>query len=188
MHDTWRICVCLLLGIMAGSGCTSSPTPMLIPTATVIRVPGIDPGSWRAGGVFVAGVGKVDITPPPGLPLFGYSRARTGDAAGVHTRLYARALYLEDARGEHVVLVQCDLGAISALLHLQVARAIVQETGVSAGPFSFRKELADQAENELKGFVPRGGSLSRHAPMTQNPFMKADPHDTTASSAHRSFL
>jgi hypothetical protein len=57
-----------------------------------------------------------------------------------------------------------------------------------AGPFSFRKELADQAENELKGFVPRGGSLSRHAPMTQNPFMKADPHDTTASSAHRSFL
>jgi neutral ceramidase len=30
-----------------------------------------------------------------------------------------------------VVLVQCDLGAISALLHLQVAHAIVQETGVS---------------------------------------------------------
>ena len=131
MRDTWRICVCLLLGIMAGSGCTHSSTPMLIPTSTVIRVPGIDPGSWRAGGVFVAGVGKVDITPPPGLPLFGYSRARTGDAAGVRTRLYARALYLEDARGEHVVLVQCDLGAISALLHLQVARAIVQETGVS---------------------------------------------------------
>jgi neutral ceramidase len=99
--------------------------------STVIRVPEIDPGSWKAGGVFVAGVGKVDITPPPGLPLFGYSRARTGDAAGVRTRLYARALYLEDARGEHVVLVQCDLGAISALLHLQVARAIVQETGIS---------------------------------------------------------
>jgi len=97
----------------------------------VIRVPGIDPGSWKAGGVFVAGIGKVDITPPPGLPLFGYSRARTDDAAGVRTRLYARALYLEDARGEHVVLVQCDLGAISALLHLQVARAIVQETGIS---------------------------------------------------------
>jgi neutral ceramidase len=97
----------------------------------VIRVPAIDPGAWKAGGVFVAGVGKVDITPPPGLPLFGYSRLRTDDAAGVRTRLYARALYLEDARGEHVVLVQCDLGAISALLHLQVARAIVQETGIS---------------------------------------------------------
>jgi neutral ceramidase len=49
----------------------------------------------------------------------------------MRTRLYARALYLEDARGEHVVLVQCDLGAISALLHVQVARTIVQETGIS---------------------------------------------------------
>jgi neutral ceramidase len=134
MHDPWhiwRLSICLLLGIVVGSGCTRPPTPRLIPTSTVIRVPGIDPGSWKAGGVFVAGVGKVDITPPPGLPLFGYSRARTGDAAGVRTRLYARALYLEDARGEHLVLVQCDLGAISALLHLQVARAIVQETGIS---------------------------------------------------------
>jgi neutral ceramidase len=134
MHNRWRIwrlAVYLLLGIMGGSGCTRYQTPMLIPTTTVIRVPGIDPGSWKSGGVFVAGVGKVDITPPPGLPLFGYSRARTDPAAGVRTRLYARALYLEDARGEHVVLVQCDLGAISSLLHLQVARAIVQETGIS---------------------------------------------------------
>jgi len=57
-----------------------------------------------------------------------------------------------------------------------------------AGPFSFRKELANQAENELKGFVPRGVSLSRHAPMTQNPLLKAATHDTTASSAHRSLL
>ena len=56
------------------------------------------------------------------------------------------------------------------------------------GPFSFRKELANQAETELKGFVPRGVSLSRHAPMTQNPLMRADTHDITASSAHRSLL
>src|SRR4030095_9823502 len=95
MHDTWRIWrlyVCLLLGIMAGRGCTPPPTPRLIPTSTVIRVQGIDPGSWRAGGIFVAGVGKVDITPPPGLPLFGYSRARPGGAAGGGARAHARAL------------------------------------------------------------------------------------------------
>lgn len=64
--------------------------------------------------------------------MFGYSKARTHDAAGVRTRLYARALYLEDANGERLVLVQCDLGAISALLHRQVAQAIVQETGLTA--------------------------------------------------------
>src|SRR6516165_1382399 len=61
-------------------------------------------------------------------------------------------------------------------------------TSSRTGPFSFRKEIANQAPNELKDFVPRGASLRRHAPMTQNPFMKADTHDTTASSAHRSFL
>ena len=128
---TWRLYVCLLLGIMAGSGCTRPLTPMLIPTSTVIRVPGIDPGSWKAGGVFVAGIGKVDITPRRACPSLAIlAPARTMRLA-VRTRLYARALYLEDARGEHVVLVQCDLGAISALLHLQVARAIVQETGIS---------------------------------------------------------
>jgi hypothetical protein len=56
------------------------------------------------------------------------------------------------------------------------------------GSFSFRKEIANQAQNELKGFVPRGASLRRHAPMIQNPCMKADAHDTTASSAHRGLL
>jgi neutral ceramidase len=81
--------------------------------------------------MFVAGVGKVDLTPPPGLPLFGYSKIRTRSAAGFHTRLYARAVYLEDASGERVALVQCDLGAISALLHRQVAQTIAQETGIT---------------------------------------------------------
>ena len=57
-----------------------------------------------------------------------------------------------------------------------------------AGPFSFRKEVANQAQNELKGFVPCGASLTRHAPMTQNPFMKTDSYDTTAPSAHRGVL
>jgi len=56
------------------------------------------------------------------------------------------------------------------------------------GPFSFRKEVANQAQNELKGFVPCGASLTRHAPMTQNPFMKTASYDTTAPSAHRGVL
>ena len=77
--------------------------------------------------IFVINIGKVDITPPRSCPSLAILAHRTDNAAGVRTRLYARALYLEDARGEHVVLVQCDLGAISALLHLQVARAIVRD-------------------------------------------------------------
>ncbi|MGH7813580.1 MAG: neutral/alkaline non-lysosomal ceramidase N-terminal domain-containing protein [Candidatus Binataceae bacterium] len=80
---------------------------------------------------FVAGVGKVDITPPPGVPLWGYSRAGSSVGAGFRTRLYTRAIYLQDARGERIVIVQCDLGGMSALLHHTVARMIEEETGVS---------------------------------------------------------
>jgi len=69
--------------------------------------------------------------PPPGLPLFGFSiAAKVGQ--GFRTRLYARAIYLEDARGERLALVQCDLGAISSLLHRRVAARIVEATGISA--------------------------------------------------------
>src|SRR4051794_3163996 len=75
---------------------------------------------------FKAGVGKVDITPPVGIPLFGYSVGRSQSSTGWRTRLYARALYLEDGYGGRVALVQCDLGAISALLHRRVAQAVAQ--------------------------------------------------------------
>jgi hypothetical protein len=70
MHDTWRLWrlyVCLLLGIMAGSGCMHPSTPIRIPPSTVIRVPAIDPGSWKAGGIFVAGIGKVGIVSRPNI-------------------------------------------------------------------------------------------------------------------------
>jgi neutral ceramidase len=96
-----------------------------------IVVPRVDPSPPVPTGVFVAGVAKVDITPPPGVPLFGYSSAGRHVGAGVRTRLYARALYLEDGAGERVALVQCDLGAVSTLLHRSVARAIADVTGVS---------------------------------------------------------
>src|SRR5215831_3046376 len=68
-----------------------------------------------------------------------------------------------------------------------VLRAARQDNFAS-GLFSFRKEIANQAQNELKGFVLRGASLPRHAPMTQNPCRKADAHDTTAPSAQRGLL
>ena len=39
-----------------------------------------------------------------------------------------------------------------------------------AGSFSFWKVVANQAENELKGFGPRGALLDRHAPYDPKPF------------------
>jgi hypothetical protein len=73
-------------------------------------------------------------------------------------------------------------------LYAAVARTYGNDEELQPGPFSFRREVANQAQNEFKGFVPRGASRRRHAPMTQNPGMKADAHDTTAPSAHRGLL
>jgi hypothetical protein len=79
-------------------------------------------------------------------------------------------------------------GNIAQLDHPEIATELENHLVLTSGPFSFRKEVANQAQNELKGFVPRGASFTRHAPMTQNPFMKTDAHDTTAPSAHRGLL
>ena len=49
------------------------------------------------GAGFKAGVAKVDITPPPGLPMYGYFD-RTQLSKGTLDPLYARVLVLEVER------------------------------------------------------------------------------------------
>jgi neutral ceramidase len=55
-----------------------------------------------------AGVAKVEITPPPGIPMWGYSN-RKGPATGTLDPLYARVLVLE-AGTWRLALVTVDLG------------------------------------------------------------------------------
>ena len=80
----------------------------------------------------LAGSAKVDITPPPGIPLAGHSLAGK-IAKGVRTRLYARVLYLKPKSGRPVVLVQADLLSGSRILHHRVAELIAPKTDVEAG-------------------------------------------------------
>lgn len=77
----------------------------------------------------MAGAAKEDITPPPGMPLAGYS-LWANDAKGFRTRLYARAVYLKSATGAPVALVQCDLLAGSVLLNQRVAELIADQTDI----------------------------------------------------------
>src|SRR5215469_6943819 len=60
------------------------------------------------GSALKAGVAKVEITPPSGISMWGYSNRR-GPAAGTLDPLYARALVLE-VGGQRVALVTVDLG------------------------------------------------------------------------------
>lgn len=78
-----------------------------------------------------AGVAVRDITPPIGLPKFGYS-ALAHDADGFRTRLKTRVFCIKPARGAPVALVQADLGASSLLLHHRVAELVAAKTDVPA--------------------------------------------------------
>lgn len=75
-------------------------------------------------GAFRAGAAEVDITPAIGYPVFGHSLDGAPRTTGYRGRLWARAIALEDARGERLALVSVDLGAVSGLLQRKVASQI----------------------------------------------------------------
>ncbi|MFA6149014.1 MAG: neutral/alkaline non-lysosomal ceramidase N-terminal domain-containing protein [bacterium] len=80
----------------------------------------------------LAGVGKADITPRPGMPTAGY--ATNGNyGMGFRTRLYARVIYLKPVNGRPVALVQCDLLSGSEIVLRRLAEVLPKETGLDLG-------------------------------------------------------
>src|SRR5690554_1378672 len=81
-------------------------------------------------GLVEAGAITVDITPPPGMPMGGYSvMANKGE--GFRTRLKARIVYLNDGKGHSMALVQTDLTAGSLLAHHMIAARVAEKTGLN---------------------------------------------------------
>jgi neutral ceramidase len=75
----------------------------------------------------LAGVGRADITPRPGMPMAGYS-ANGNYGKGFRTRLYARVIYLKPLDKGPVALVQCDLLTGSELVQRRVAELVAGKT------------------------------------------------------------
>tara|TARA_B110000008_G_scaffold255833_1_gene272848 strand:+ start:42 stop:2141 length:2100 start_codon:yes stop_codon:yes gene_type:complete len=82
-------------------------------------------------GTATAGAVSVDVTPPPGMPMGGYS-IMANSGKGFRTRLKARVVYLNDGQGNSVALVQTDLTAGSLLVQHQVVAAVAEKTGLKA--------------------------------------------------------
>jgi neutral ceramidase len=81
-------------------------------------------------GPLKAGVAKADITPPPGLPLWGFE-SRKAPATGTRDPLYARVLVLE-AGGTRLALVALDLGRTFGPASMEHLRAEArQSSGIS---------------------------------------------------------
>jgi neutral ceramidase len=119
--------------------------------------------------VLQAGAAKVDITPLPGVPLGGHS-FEGGTGYAVWTRLWARAIYLEDEQGEPIVLVVADLWSIPAgladavvervrehhgLRHIGRAQLLLSATHTHHGPANFSSsQLYNRAASNRMGFDP----------------------------------
>ena len=92
----------------------------------------IQPSLENTETSLVAGAASMGITPPPGMPMAGYSKIST-DAIGVRSKLMARAIYINSGKSAPVALVQCDLLSGSLALHHKVAELIAKQTDVDAG-------------------------------------------------------
>jgi neutral ceramidase len=80
----------------------------------------------------LAGVGRADITPRPGMPTTGYA-ANGNYGNGFRTRLYARVIYLKPVDKRPIALVQCDLLSGSELVHRRLAELVAQKTDLDLG-------------------------------------------------------
>src|SRR5690349_7705990 len=86
-----------------------------------------------------AGVARVDITPPKGHAMAGYSE-RTHGATGVHDPLYATVLLLESG-STTAALIACDLAsftstriAAEARRKFGIAYTVLSMSGTHSGP------------------------------------------------------
>jgi neutral ceramidase len=87
--------------------------------------------SGRVGGEELrAGAAKADITPPLGIPLWGYASRRDAPSKGVLEPLHARALVLA-VGNEKTALVSLDLGrAPTRQVTTSIRRRLKKEAGI----------------------------------------------------------
>jgi len=74
------------------------------------------------------GVSSVNITPPIGVPMAGYS-AREEAAKGIHDDLYAKVIVFDDGDAK-AALVRCDLIGLERDFVEETRRLIEDETGI----------------------------------------------------------
>jgi neutral ceramidase len=141
----------------------SSLSLLLLSCTPVLREPAAPSASPVAEAAFRAGLDEVDITPQPGLSLFGHgSEGRV--ARGHRGRLYCRSLYAIDARGESLAWAVCDLGAISGLLHRRVAERTLETTGIGADRLILSATHTHAGPAHYFGTTSLSGPLSSTAP------------------------
>ena len=88
-------------------------------------------GSGVAAAQLRVGVARADVTPPPGVRMYGYGARGQNVSTGVHDSLYAKAIVLDDG-GRTAAWVTLDLGYADKPLTRDVRAAVSRELGFDA--------------------------------------------------------
>lgn len=94
--------------------------------ALVVAGPSAARGVAAEGSDFRVGAGEKDITPPPGIPMWGYGARHDAPAEGVLDPLMAKAIVIA-ARDDKVALVGIDLGRGPTVAMMEAIRREVAE-------------------------------------------------------------
>src|SRR4051794_9539822 len=86
------------------------------------------------GAGMQAGIGRVDITPSGPIWLSGYA-ARTHPSEGSIGKLWAKALAIESAPGQRIVIVTTDVVGIPGSISNEVAARVEKQFGVKRPQF-----------------------------------------------------
>lgn len=119
-----RIGGCPLLGRQ--SPVSSEKKNNGVPMSSIISSNVRDTASSVANPSLMGGVAEVDITPPVGLPMWGYA-ARSGPSRGTLDPLFARVLVLEVGE-QRLALVTLDLGRPFGPASLEYLRGAVRKS------------------------------------------------------------
>lgn len=115
---------------------------------------------WAAGGVTAsaaplkAGAAAIDLTPPAGLPMWGYAARHDAPATGTREPLFARAAVIE-AGGTRVALVGLDLGR--APVRAAVARIRERATALGVSEVFLNGSHTHHGPVIELEDIPRGG-------------------------------
>ncbi|MFO0552689.1 MAG: neutral/alkaline non-lysosomal ceramidase N-terminal domain-containing protein [Polyangiaceae bacterium] len=150
-----RLELCLSVAALALSNCAYGPGKRVTLPAPDFQRP------TTAVAVLHAGAAERDITPPPGLPTYGYGSEGVSHAKGYWLRLKARAIVLQQGV-DRLAVVQLDLGAASTILHRHVAAELAKDgigpqnlvlstTHTHGGPGGY---FGDRFYNHLVGARP----------------------------------
>lgn len=113
------------------------------------------------------GFGAVDLTPPPGLEMTGFS-ARTEPATGTHDPLFARVIYIQGQNGpdSSLLLITFDLIGISQDLVKQIKQTVLERYKIPnervllacshthGGPATLDHEFLGQHDADYLGSIP----------------------------------